>query len=124
MNMYHYTCDCALEKIEADNWLLKPNLLTAKFGLPVVVWLTDMEQPDKQALGLTSRTLPCDRTQHRLAIPDTSSVVPWSQWCRANNFTRAQRDVLEVSNRFGSASQAQPRRWFVSSKPIWATLDY
>lgn len=119
--LYHYTCSCSLEKIRDTDWLLIPNQQAPLVGLPSLVWLTDMEKPDKGALGLTSKILSCDRTEHRLAIPDTVGVLPWSQWCRANGFTRAQRDWLELANPFGSAAP-QPRRWFVTPDPIRCEL--
>jgi hypothetical protein len=120
VTLYHYTCSCALEKIRADGWTLRPNYLAPKVGLPALVWLTDMENPDKGALGLTGVTLSCDRTEYRLTVAETDGVLPWSKWCRANGFTRRQRDWLELGNPFGSANAAQPRRWFVSPEPVKA----
>lgn len=111
MNLYHYTCSHGLAAIEADNWTLRPNLFARHLKMPQVVWLTDMPEPDRWALGLTKEILDCDRGEHRLTVPNIDSVLPWSNWCRENGYTRMQRDALEWG-------QAQPRHWFVSSQPI------
>lgn len=89
--------------ILADGWL-RP-------GPSGLVWLTDLDQPDRQALGLTSFILDCDRTEHRFVLPGDSGER-WVDWCRRVRLPRARRDLLEM------ADGAQPLRWWVSERPI------
>jgi len=113
---YHFTCWHGLERIQASGWRLVPNPFAPSLGLPELVWLTDLEVPDVGALGLTSHSLDCDRTEHRLRAVDAASVVPWSVWCRANGVTREWRDGwLEHG-------PTRSRCWFVSAVPVLAEL--
>ena len=117
MIFYHFTCWHGLERIEASGWRLVPNPFAPTLGLPSLVWLTDMEVPDREALGLTSHSLECDRTAYRLRVVETGPVEPWSVWCRTNGVTREWRDGwLEQG-------ATRPRRWFVSAVPVLAELS-
>lgn len=108
-DLYHYTCGDSLARIRED-WTLQPCMH------PLVgsrlVWLTDLAVPNRNALGLTSITLDCDRTEHRLTVKPGQQITEWWRWCRANGITRADRDLLEMW------PDAQPLRWFVSMEPV------
>lgn len=106
MKLYHYTCDHGSEKIARSGQLL-PN---GHPWLPVpVIWLTDMERPDREALGLTSQTIRCDRTAWRVSV-DTDEADPWHVFARRYRVSRSVREELE----FGRL----PMAWFVSLDPI------
>lgn len=106
--LYHYTCDHGYDGIAEAGWWLQVNPL-AIFPL---IWLTDMDEPDSDALGLTSRILDCDRTQHRLIVRNDPQIYPWIQWCRLKRTPRHVRDFLEL------AEGARPLRWWVTPDPI------
>jgi hypothetical protein len=106
--LYHYTCDHGYDQISRSDWWLEANPL-AVFPL---IWLTDLDQPDRDALGLTSHILDCDRTEHRLTVQNDGHVYHWTQWCRLKAIPRHQRDAIEL------ADGAQPMRWWVTPDPI------
>ncbi len=105
VTLYHYTCDHARREIAHDR-VLRP-MLHPLLGVRYV-WLTDAPEPDRDALGLTSRTLPCDRTRWRVTVERSPSVRPW----------------LSVRSRFVPSVVADlehgalPARWFVSVEPL------
>lgn len=69
--LYHYTCEHSAPDILRDGFL-EPHGLP---GLPPVVWLTDLDAPVVEALGLTSIMLRCDRTAWRFEV-DRALVDP------------------------------------------------
>lgn len=108
MTLFHYTCrDHGLPGIrEAGE--LRPNE-GAPFAL---VWLTDMAVPDRDALGLTSNWLHCDRMDVRITVPDHPAITPWWRWRRANPDLWPWTAALEAA--FG----ARPAHWFVSETAL------
>jgi hypothetical protein len=77
------------------------------YGWPLV-WLTDLEEPDRAALGLTSTTLSCDRLAYRCTV-DTEDAEPWAVWSHGRVDPRR---VMELT--FGHA----PAHWWVSQVPV------
>jgi hypothetical protein len=72
------------------------------------VWLTDLEVPDRKALGLTSDLLDCDRLEHRVVVD-----VEAEHWPRY-----ARRLPLELRRRLELAAGARPMHWYVSEHPV------
>lgn len=107
MTLYHYTCDHSVERIRRDGFL-RPNRHPSLGAR--LVWLTDLDTPDRDALGLTSQFITCDRTKHRFTVADESFVVPWTEWAREHKVSHLVRDYLE---QFGL-----PRHWFVSEHHV------
>jgi len=110
VNLYHYTCRDAAPLIERDG-LLKPHPQPILDGMPLV-WLTDMEWPDRAALGLTSHTLNCDRTDYRVQVSETEywNCVRWTRYARLlPPWTRRQLEF---------ADGALPAHWWIASQPI------
>lgn len=115
--LYHFTCGHSRDQIGDTGKILPGSMLTdtdaawpARF-----VWLTDMARPDRNALGLTSHTLRCDRTEHRYRVTDPTAVVPWHTVARL--LTREQRDQLEAE------PGARPMHWFVAVCGIAVVYD-
>jgi hypothetical protein len=106
MRLYHYTCLDSDPGIQRDGFL-RPNwnpLLRAS-----LVWLTDLEQPNIEGLGLTSDSISCDRTAVRYEVR-TVHAERWAKWARKHRVSRPLRDDLE---RFGL-----PRCWWVATTPL------
>lgn len=106
MKLYHYTCCDRAEMIRRDRWL-RPNPQPALDGLELV-WLTDLDVPDRHALGLTSLSLNCDRIEHRIAVD--AVAVHWPVFAR--RLPVHQRRPLELS------PGALPMHWYVATIPV------
>lgn len=103
MILFHYTCRHSAEKIRATG-LLTPNPRTG------LLWLTDMppDEVDRNALGLTSHILSCDRTECAIQIDHPADAIRWGRV--RGRFSRTWVDELEL------APGAQPIHWWVSTK--------
>jgi len=107
--LWHFTCGHSIAGIEATGQL-RPNrhpLLEEP-----LVWLTDLDVPFRDALGLTSLTLRCDRTEHRFAVTDPASAVWWLSYVTSRGVPR------DVYTDLASAPGAMPRHWWVSTEPV------
>jgi hypothetical protein len=103
MKLYHYTCeDHGRPGIERDGYL-RPNIHPL-LG-EALVWATDLDEPFREALGLTSHSLSCDRTACRYEVQPWS-FVPWHRYAR--RLYVEQREALEIPG-------TMPRHWWVSS---------
>lgn len=103
MKLYHYCCAHSAPKIQ-DDGVLKPNgfLLRA-------VWATDLERPDRDALGLTSNFIQCDRTEYRVVVDGRH----FTHWFKARaDVSPAIRDGLEL------APGVTPGNWYVSFEDV------
>lgn len=110
-HLYHWTCSHGADAIYADGLRLRPN----EYADPSLVWLTSLAHPDRKALGLTSRTLACDRMEWRCIVDpgDGDWPIPYVQWARLVKAPRDWRDTIES---FG----CQPLTWWVSEVPLQA----
>lgn len=106
--LWHYTCPDHGHPAIYGSGKLKP-------GADGVVWLTDMEFPDRAALGLTRVSLNCDRGARRYRVDETKRVVPWMLF-RQQVDTHV-RDLLETF------PGVMPRHWFVSWSELAAEYD-
>lgn len=110
MKLYHYTCDHGAVIIRRSRWLM-PHPQVALPGSPELIWLTDLDVPDRFGLGLTSRSLACDRTQHRVtAAAAEHEVMPWTAYARG--LSGDARRVLE------SVRGVLPMHWWVAQVPL------
>jgi hypothetical protein len=106
--LYHYTCEHGSAGIQADG-LIVPQPQPPD-GERKIVWLTDLEAPNRAALGLTSLVLQCDRMERRFVVPEPESVYRYVDVRRAW-WPREWRELLE------SADGAMPMHWYVSEMP-------
>jgi hypothetical protein len=104
--LYHYTCSHRLPGILKAG-LVKPNPVTGW------AWFTDLDVPVRDALGLTSDMLGCDRTEHRLTVLD-GGPVPYVSIRR--QLPRLMREGLE------SSPGALLMHWWVSPQPVRCTI--
>lgn len=121
--LYHFTCDHGRLGLGDGGMLLPPKRLIRQ--LPVVpswqrrmfdlIWMTDLERPNRDGLGLTSYSLGCDRTQYRYRVTQTVAVDRWFDVRR--DFPAKYRDELEWN------TGALPAHWFVASMPVPVVFD-
>lgn len=75
-----------------------------------LVWLTDLDVPDRHALGLTSVMLSCDRTTYRCRVELQAGVEHWPTYARRHGIPQPLRDVLEADS--------LPMHWYVADVPL------
>jgi hypothetical protein len=112
VKLHHYTCDHGMRGITTDGYT-RPNPHPLLPGTPAVTWLTDLDIADREALGLTSRYLRCDRTRHRLTVDSTSlpALMHWPIAARAWRLPLPVRGQLETGG-------ALPMHWWIATEPI------
>ena len=114
--LWHYTCNHSRTLIGRNGFLLPPMAWQADRFMDRIndldgllqaslVWLTDLDEPDIDGLGLTSHILRCDRSQHRYRVLSNRGVIPFGQ----------------IQHKFSASGQAslltaaaRPEHWFVS----------
>jgi hypothetical protein len=109
--LYHYTCTHYAQLIRECGLIMPGIQLHGRdVGGSRFAWFTDIKPPvPREAVGLTSLTLSCDRTECVFTVDRTSSHI--HRW---TDVRRAHRDLwgLEL------AEGALPMHWFVSQSPI------
>jgi hypothetical protein len=108
--LYHYTCGShgrtGIEATQVVRPWPQPLLRTS------LCWFTDLELPIRYALGLTSHTLCCNRTEFRVSVDTKGTpIMPWWHWCH-NTVDPVIRDIYEDTG--------MPMHWWVSEQPIKA----
>lgn len=120
---YHYTCDHGHEAIGAAGSLKPPSELVdpstyanwPQWQRPLMemIWLTDLPEPIREALGLTRKTT-CDRTVHRYRVV---GFIPMRYTAIRRDLPKRLRGDLE------SASGALPVHWWVAYTPVPVVYD-
>lgn len=119
--LYHFTCAHARPLIDAAGVLRPwpdaaarrqhPRAL-ADWPLPVgLVWLTDLDAPLADALGLTAEIIGCDRTAFRYTVTDLTHCQPWTVYAR----TLPTGDRLTVET---ASAGLLPAHWWVSPRVV------
>lgn len=93
--------------------LLLPELAAEAQSLLDLIWMTDLQQADPLALGLTARTWArgCDRTAYRYRVLDPGLATAYRQcW----------RDVLprRVHTELTTDGWSKPGHWWVATEPV------
>lgn len=109
-SLFHYTCAHTKARLGDRGFLLPHPQL---FGRSVI-WLTDMEHPNRIGLGLTSDILHCDRLDYRYITTDPAE--PWMAWAARMGVDPLWRHDLETGGRL-------PLRWFIAERPVWVVRD-
>lgn len=114
--LYHYTCEHGHADIEKAGGILKSSaLLVDNPRADPLLWLTDIDWPFRDALGLTMDMISCDRTKFRYRIDNTEHIHPWLE------FRKEMRPEyvwpLEL------APGVTPGNWFVTTLPTFAIYD-
>ena len=117
MTFYHYTCAHSAPLILRSGVVMPLGRLGKLAGqMPAdrhwmldIAWFTDLDEPLREALGLTSATLQCDRTEWRVTVSDASTLVPWPRFARGRVPAGQRRDL----ERYG-----RPAHWWISEEPV------
>jgi hypothetical protein len=105
-SLYHWTCAHGARGIRATG-LIKP----ADWPLRLI-WLTTERRPRaglKQALGLTSNLLSCDRMTALFRVDDTEKCLRWLDTAHADT---------KYGQMLAEAPGADPSLWWVCSAPL------
>lgn len=105
--LFHYTCHERRMLIGDEGWL-KPSPQT------LLLWATDLDVPVREALGLTSVALDCDRGEYRYRVLEPEKFLPWMAIRR--NFRPEFVEMLE------HVDGVMPRHWWVAARPALARL--
>lgn len=113
--LFHFTCSHA-RRVISYRGVLRPHPQPYLDNIPIV-WLTDLEWPDVGALGLTSHTLRCDRTENRYTVVDPLLIAAYrfDEWADARLIDRRARSMLTLG--------CQPRHWWVCEHEVPVRLD-
>ena len=112
MKLYHYTCGHAASLIRVAGWVV-PHRQIQFPDKPELIWLTDLDVPEREGLGLTSYSLHCDRTEHRVTVSAFAhDVWPWTAYARERGLSRAYRSVVE------DCPGVMPMHWWVATVPL------
>lgn len=115
MRLYHYTCAHSINGLRRTHSLM-PNRNPVLGGLELA-WLTDLDQPDVNGLGLTSHLISCRRTEYRVVVeaePDVQ-VIHWPAFARELlRHERYRTGVLALHEPAG----VLPMHWWVSSSAL------
>ena len=110
--LWHFTCDHGYSGL-GERGRLRPNKHTMLPGLGSLIWLTDDPAPDRDAVGLTSQFLTCDRMLYRYRVLTPGRCVKWTALRH-----RADPDTRQVLESYG-----EPETWWISFEPLVAVLD-
>jgi hypothetical protein len=123
MKLYHYTCQHGRDAIGTAG-TVQPLAMWApqaaqRLAEPLrwmteLAWFTDLAQPDREGLGLTMLTSPCDRTAYRYQAVELAGVVRWLDvW----------RDYRPHAVLLHLADGVRPGAWWVAREPVPVALD-
>ncbi|MGW2095801.1 hypothetical protein [Promicromonospora sukumoe] len=124
MKLYHFTTAARAARIAQSGRLLRPHdmsdlgdaLKSTTWGreLAGLIWMTDLDIPHREALGLTSHSIQVDRTEARFRVTG-ADAVSWMVYRR-----KASAELVQVLE---SAPGVMPMHWFVATQPITVVHD-
>lgn len=101
--LWHFTCEHGRRGV-GNRGKLKPNRHPLMPELGPIVWLTADPSPERDAIGLTSDHLSCDRMAYRYRVV-ASDAHPWS----------AYRHLVVPAVAADLESFADPSSWWVAT---------
>ena len=122
MTLYHFTCDHGRHALGTSGVVLPlaqwnpraaARLTPERAAIARLSWFTDLDAAVRDALGLTSTALACDRTQFRYRV--TADPVPCLPWL-LSPYRRGWMLDLE------RAPGAMPRHWYVADTSVRVEL--
>ena len=107
--LYHYTCDHGAAGIARDGWVSPlSDRVESPYPQADFAWFTDLDTPIREALGLTSHILSCDRTAHRFKVTDATEVA---------RYLDVRRNLPSLHD-LELAPGAMPAHWWIASEPV------
>ena len=110
--MYHFTCGHGARKIGRYG-ILAPH--PHPFIGQRLVWFTDLPEPTRDQVGLSSTFLTCDRMSYRYHATDLETIVPWTT---SPGRRDTHPEVVRAMEAFG-----EPEHWFISTTAVPVILD-
>lgn len=107
--LIHLTCRHGERGIVAAGMLVKPHPQVV-IGNMELSWFTHVPNARNVALGLTSHTLKCDRTERRFRVLEPEKVFRWND-VRA---VMPRESVVLLEAGHGT----RPEWWWVSQEPV------
>jgi len=107
--IFHLTCRHGAGKIIAGGLLVNPHPQPVLGDMPLA-WFTHVPNARNQALGLTSHTLKCDRTERRFRVLEPEKIFRWNE-IRA---VLPRQSVIALE----AAHGARPEWWWVAQEPV------
>jgi hypothetical protein len=125
--LFHYTCEHGRRAL-GDLGRVAPlrvhspgaavELTRRHLGvLSVMCWFTDLDEPLREVLGLTSHALQCDRTAYRYRVTDPRGI---DRWLASPLRRRCSRDILRNLELGGAGL---PAHWWVAVDPVPVVFD-
>lgn len=102
--LWHFTCSHGRGGIIDAQGHLRPNRHPLMPELGPIIWLTDDQWPERDAVGLTSAYLSCDRMAFRFRVIE-SDAHPWAAWCH----------LVDQATRADLEHYAEPDRWWLAT---------
>lgn len=111
---WHWTCSHRAAKIAATG-VLQPNPHPVLRDLPIT-WLTTSRLATRAALGLSSKTLSCDRMSHLFQVEEADEplVLSWTELKAEPAF----EDYLPMARRLEAVRGTRPVVWAVTLEPV------
>jgi hypothetical protein len=111
---FHRSCRDGAERIDAT-LTLRP-LPQGTLGRLPMIWLTSQHAATRAMLGLSSRTLSCDRMEalYRVVPEDADIVVRWGDLMRTPSF----EPFLPGARRLMAVRGTRPGLWGISPSPL------
>lgn len=129
MTLWHYTDRNRHARIGANGLLLPPRLTASRtsrmWTLPDwaqlrldLIWLTDLDYPKREALGLTMHAIANDRTEIRYRVTQPVAKPQPIAWMKF----RRHLDPRLVED-LELAPGAMPAHWYVATAPVRVQFD-
>lgn len=125
--LWHYTCKHSHTRLGTGTARLVPawdlydekgrrNFPAEVLAVAKFVWLTDLDVPVADALGLTREVIGCDRTRFRYRVQDDRAWIA--------RYVAVRRSLPElVRDGLETAPGAMPMHWWVAREAVSVVYD-
>lgn len=118
MRLYHYTCEHGAERIEyLSNGMVIPQRQPVLGDLHLS-WFTSMPSAGREALGLTSKSLSCDRMEALFEVEpdDVGAAITWAEFKTQEAFA----PLVAAGRSLEAVRGTRPALWLVAAQPVRA----
>lgn len=118
--LYHYTCDHGRRDIGSSNCLLLPHMhVWLGFKL---LWLTDLDDPSRESVGLTMDRISCDRLRFRYVVDSSLDLVFCRPWLDSTERGSIESNVAYL-RALEDPNFAHPEHWWIVTRAVHARFD-